>query len=106
MSTLDLAAARTLRLRDGAGPRAPERGATALARTPAEARPPVSGQDEVAGATHVVRATWIGRAVAAWTRHRRIAAGLVALRELDERMLADLGLDRAGIDRAARSGRD
>lgn len=49
----------------------------------------------------------LGRlALAAWRRHRRIAAGLAQLRELDSRMLHDLGIDRGEIDRVVRSGRD
>jgi uncharacterized protein YjiS (DUF1127 family) len=42
----------------------------------------------------------------AWRRHRRIVAGRRELQGLDARMLADIGIDRAGIDRAARVGRD
>jgi uncharacterized protein YjiS (DUF1127 family) len=49
--------------------------------------------------------SWFARAIATWHRHRRIAAGRAALRELDERMLADLGLHRGGIERAVRRGR-
>jgi uncharacterized protein YjiS (DUF1127 family) len=57
-------------------------------------------------AVQATRAAWPARALAAWRRRRRIAAGVVARRELDDRMLADLGLERGGIERAARSGRD
>ena len=41
----------------------------------------------------------------AWRRRRRIAAGIAELRELDDRMLRDLGIDRGAIERAARTGR-
>lgn len=90
MSTLDLAAARVMRLRDATRERAPRRAAVpgAVAAAPA----PVTG-------------SWFARAVAAWRRQRRIAAGRAALRELDDRMLADLGLDRGGIEGAVRRGR-
>ncbi len=90
MSTIDLAAARVARLRDATRERerAPSRAAAPAARTAAPAP-----------------SSWLARVVAAWRRHRRIAAGRAALRELDDRMLADLGLDRGGIERAVRRGR-
>lgn len=44
-------------------------------------------------------------ALHAWRRWRRVRAGLAELRALDDRMLADLGLDRGGVERAARRGR-
>jgi uncharacterized protein YjiS (DUF1127 family) len=40
----------------------------------------------------------------AWRRERRIAAGVTALHELDARMLRDLGIERADIERVARDG--
>lgn len=40
----------------------------------------------------------------AWRREPRIAAGIAALRELDDRLLRDLGLERADIARVAREG--
>jgi uncharacterized protein YjiS (DUF1127 family) len=88
MSTIDLAAARVARLRDATRERAPSRAAAPAARTVAPAS-----------------SSWFARAVSAWRRHRRIAAGRAALRELDDRMLADLGLDRGSIERAVRRGR-
>jgi uncharacterized protein YjiS (DUF1127 family) len=45
-----------------------------------------------------------GAPLRAWRRERRIAAGITALRELDDRMLRDLGVERADIVRAARQG--
>jgi uncharacterized protein YjiS (DUF1127 family) len=45
------------------------------------------------------------RAVEGWRRRRRVAAGIAALRELDEHGLRDLGLDRGAIEDAARTGR-
>jgi uncharacterized protein YjiS (DUF1127 family) len=50
-------------------------------------------------------ASWIARALAAWARRRRVAAGIAAMRELDDRALHDLGVDRAGIGAAAAHGR-
>jgi uncharacterized protein YjiS (DUF1127 family) len=41
----------------------------------------------------------------AWRRERRVVSGLAALRELDDRMLGDLGIDRGAIEHAARHGR-
>ena len=54
-----------------------------------------------------VRAVWIvaRAAVLEWRRRRRIAAGLRELRELDARMLADIGLDRGAVFDAAWRGR-
>jgi uncharacterized protein YjiS (DUF1127 family) len=40
----------------------------------------------------------------AWQRRRRIEAGISALRELDDRMLRDIGLERADVVRACRTG--
>ena len=90
MSTLDLAAARVMRLRDATRERAPRRAAVPAA---------------VAAVPASVPGPWFARAVAAWRHHRRIAAGRAALRELDDRMLTDLGLERGGIERAVRRGR-
>ena len=45
-----------------------------------------------------------GAPLRAWRRERRIAAGIAALRELDDRMLRDLGVERADIARVAREG--
>jgi uncharacterized protein YjiS (DUF1127 family) len=114
MSTIDLAAARILRLREHTGARTPGRAATG--RLPAAAVAgavpgPVGAETaadraETVAAVQATRAAWPARALAAWRRRRRIAAGVVALRELDDRMLADLGLERGGIERAARRGRD
>jgi uncharacterized protein YjiS (DUF1127 family) len=87
MSTIDLAAARVARLRDATRERAPGGAAAPAARTAAPAP-----------------SSWFARAVSAWRRHRRIAAGRAALRELDDRMLADLGPNRGGIERAVRRG--
>jgi uncharacterized protein YjiS (DUF1127 family) len=44
-------------------------------------------------------------AFAAWRRRRRVAAGIAAMRALDEHGLRDLGIDRGGIESAARGGR-
>jgi uncharacterized protein YjiS (DUF1127 family) len=121
MSTIDLAAARILRLREDTGARTPGRAATGRvpgasvagpvprpvgAETGADRAVTVADRAGTVAAEQATRATWPARALAAWRRRRRNAAGLVALRELDDRMLADLGLERGGIERAARSGRD
>jgi uncharacterized protein YjiS (DUF1127 family) len=53
----------------------------------------------VAGA--VFLAVW---PVRAWRRERRIACGVAALRALDDRMLRDIGIERAAIGRVARTG--
>lgn len=47
----------------------------------------------------------LAAALHAWARWRRMRDGLAELRALDERMLADIGIDRGGVDRAARRGR-
>jgi uncharacterized protein YjiS (DUF1127 family) len=126
MSTIDLAAARILRLREANGARTPGRAATGRvpgasvavprpvgaktaadgAETAADGTETRADRAETVAAVQATRAAWPARALAAWRRRRRIAAGVVALRELDDRMLADLGLERGGIERAARRGRD
>jgi len=121
MSTIDLAAARILRLREATGVRTPGRAATGRvpgasvagavprplgAETAADGAVTRADRAETVAAVQATRAAWPARALAAWRRRRRIAAGVVALRELDDRMLADLGLERGGIERAARRGRD
>ena len=47
----------------------------------------------------------LAAALHAWVRWRRMRDGLAELRALDDRMLADIGIDRGGVDRAARRGR-
>jgi uncharacterized protein YjiS (DUF1127 family) len=54
-------------------------------------------------------ATWAGHVVRSlaseFARRRRLRRGLDALRSLDDRMLADIGITRSEAERVARDGR-
>ena len=85
--------------------RAPEPGdgaslaSWAASRRGAERSGIVSDARAAASAALAAVAPLIARAWRAWRRERRIASGL---RELDDRMLRDLGLRRADLEHAAR----
>lgn len=60
-----------------------------------------SGATSASATLRVALAPW-----RAWRRERRIRRDLASLREMDDRGLRDIGLDRGDLERAVRYGRD
>ena len=64
-------------------------------------------RDRASGAARAAASALVRAALApwrAWRRERRIARGVAELRELDARLLRDLGIERADNGRVARRG--
>jgi uncharacterized protein YjiS (DUF1127 family) len=61
---------------------------------------------EVRAAEIIVGPSWWARLMRAIVDGYRIRRAIVEMRALDDRMLRDLGLNRTGIERAVRFGRE